>query len=267
MWLMPSLVHPRYMTQQCVASSKDRNENAGSRKQGRKGRHNSTECIWQKYSGSNSKRNTFTYTGHHIPSYNSTWDSYHMNILLFYSHFSFFIVFFQDACFLLQLSDFGFLDCFRRPQCITLVLQGLFTFCQKMNFIFVCAHDMRLGFGVTGKGQVPRRQEAIPSLPKANPLPPYGHFSPTDNIPSSSQLVDITALSSGSSNWPFASCDFKTDVKKRHSRNNDRITMWVYLTQQDYAWQQRKIPKHKYNHEKAKNMEYSSSQRAHKWLS
>lgn len=55
--------------------------------------------------------------------------------------------------------------------------------------------------------------------------------------------------------------------EKRHSRNHDRTTMGVLLTQQDCAWQQRKILRHKHLKQKAKHMEESSGSRAHQWLS
>ena len=207
-----SLFYPKYMTQECVTSTKDKKENAGYRKQGRKGRHNSPECIWQKYSGSNSRRNIFIYSGHRIHSYNSTRDHYHMNVLLCCSHFSFFIEFIKDVSSLLQPFGCFFPDCFNRTQIIMNVFHGLFPCCKKKWLFCACAYELRLGFGVTGKGQLVWRQEGILSLPNAKSLPPYGDFSPTDNIPSSARLLDLQALSS--SNWPFASSDFRTHMRK-----------------------------------------------------
>ena len=63
------------------------------RKQGRKGRSNSTECIGQKYSGPSSKRNTIISTGCHVLPYNTvlvtvlTWTSYFSKIFLTFIHF------------------------------------------------------------------------------------------------------------------------------------------------------------------------------------
>lgn len=152
--LMPvsSLFYPKYMTQECVTSTKDRKENAGYRKQGRKGRHNSPECIWQKYSGSNSRRNIFIYSGHHIHSYNSTRDHYHMNVLLCCSHFSFFIEFIKDVSSLLQAFGCFFPDCFSRTQSITNVFHVLYPCCKK-NGYFVHVHmtwDLVLGWQEKG---------------------------------------------------------------------------------------------------------------------
>lgn len=183
---------------------------------GNQGRMNALAWIWQKYTGTDSKRNMIIYISWHIHLYNSIW-----NIWTSYSSAAIFLCSYNSArkaSFLFSSFNSTSFSAFTDLNASQMSFRF---FSPSVRKAFSLGEKL---FGVGRKWGRTLKKNSL-CLPQQTYFHYVGAFLPKSNIPTRWQFLFLKAFcSSESSNSALACCNFKQTwkkKKKKNSRSND----------------------------------------------